>query len=412
MSFLAPGWIGLALLASAAVVGIHLIAWRLPRTVALPTARFVPDEPARRAARNIRPADFGLLALRVAMLLLAGLALARPRFDRTPNGAATVVAIERLGARVDTATLRGLAQSGDARFVVFDTIARPLSEESHALREATQPGAQPSLTVGLLAALREAHGLESEYDSVRIVLASAFTRAAFDNATQAVRRLWPDSIRLVRLPNATTLMTTRVDIREGVDDPVVAGIRLAEANGLIRGESRVTREAVAEAAPGAGKTLVIWPRMPDGRQRTGGIHAGDATTIGYFIPTPLGDSGRMIARWVNGEPAAREIAGAEGCVRYIGFDVPNLGDFVLTPSFQHLAAELLAPCGRVNQEPAPDSVLQALTAPPRDGTAAVIEKARNGNKIAALLMIAAVLLGALELWLRRRSSPVLREHAA
>ena len=73
MNFLAPGWIAIAAVASVAVAAIHLIAWRQPRAVKLPTARFVPDEPARRAARTVRPADPALMALRIVILMAGGL---------------------------------------------------------------------------------------------------------------------------------------------------------------------------------------------------------------------------------------------------------------------------------------------------------------------------------------------------
>ncbi|HWP71906.1 MAG TPA: BatA domain-containing protein, partial [Gemmatimonadaceae bacterium] len=105
MTFLAPAWLGLAAGAALAVVAIHLIAWRLPRVVVFPTARFVPDEPARRAARTVRPSDLGLLALRVGIIMAGGLALARPRLDAKPGGTALVVAIER-SSLGDTTALR------------------------------------------------------------------------------------------------------------------------------------------------------------------------------------------------------------------------------------------------------------------------------------------------------------------
>jgi hypothetical protein len=414
MSFLAPGWIGLALFAAAAVAGIHLISWRLPRTVVLPTVRFVPDEPARRAARTFRPADLVLLALRVAILLAAGLALARPVFDRTPDGSATVIAVERGGPGADTAAIRGIERTGHTAFVVYDTAVHVVTDASEALREVVQRSSQPSLSVGLLAAIREATRLQVNYDTVRIVVASALTRDAFDNATLSVRAMWPDSVRLVRLaPVAPPPVPVSVVSSASIEDPVMAGIRLAEANGLIRGESRVIRDRMSDVAPRAGETVVIWPIAPNDAQRVDGVHADGATAIGYLIPTPLPDSGRVIARWVNGTPAAREFARDGGCTRSIGFDVPDLGDFALTPAFQRLAAVLLAPCRGVRHtDVAPDSLIRALSAPPVGQRDMVTRSVDHGNRIAALLMIFALLLGALEWWFRRRSMPSLKEQAA
>lgn len=413
MNFLAPGWIGLALLASVGVVAIHLISWRLPRTVALPTARFVPDEPARRAARTIRPADLTLLALRIAILLAGGLALARPVFERTPDGTATVIAVEQSGPSADTAAVRRIERTGNTTYVVFDTVARVVGDEASALAALMEPSAAPSLSVGLVASIREARRLQSEYDTVRIVVASALRRDAFDNATLEVRALWPDSIRVIELPSADKpVAPVRVTVDADIADPIVAGIRLAESNGLLRGESRVIRKPAAGEVARAGEALVYWPVAPNARERVAGIHAAGVTAIGHLIPIPLVDSGRVIARWTDGKPAAVERARDGGCVRSIGFDVPDLGDFTLTPSFQRLAAVLLAPCGGLQRtEPAPDSLIRALAAPTQ-GTVTASGIPDQGNRMAALLMILAVLLGGLEWWVRQRSVPRLEERVA
>ena len=415
MNFAAPGWIGLAALASLAIVAIHLIAWRLPRTVTLPTARFVPDEPARRAARTVRLADVVLLALRVAIVMTGGVAMARPIFEARPSGSATVIALS--GGSGDTLarrdSVRAIQRGQHNAFVVFDTSAQVLSTEASAL-SAAQRTREASLTVGLLASIREARRLRQQYDTVRIVVVSPFARRSFDNATQAVRATWPDSIHLVRIPlGEVAAQPTTLEIESTGDDPVVAGIRLARANGLIRGDSRVIREGPG-TAPRPGSTLVLWPRTgPDDQQRVDAIHANGVTAIGPLIPTSLGDSGRVIARWMNGAPAAREVVRDGACVRLIGFDVPDVGDFVLTPSFQRLAAELLAPCGGLRHaEVAPDSLLAAVSAPVADAPPAIQRSGESRNRIAAILMAVAVLLGIAELVTRRRSVPTLTEQVA
>jgi hypothetical protein len=415
MNFAAPAWIGLAALASLAVVAIHLIAWRLPRTVVLPTARFVPDEPARRAARTVRLADVALLALRVAIVMTGGIAMARPIFEVRPSGSATVIALA--GGSGDSLarrdSVRVVRRGEHTTFVVFDTSAQVLTNEAAALA-AAQSASEGALTTGLLAAIREARRLGLEYDTVRIVVVSPFERTSFDNATRAVRSTWPDSIRLVRIPlDEVAERPIALEFESTGDDPVVAGIRLARANGLIRGESRVIREGPA-AAPESGTTVVLWPRTePNDKPRVDAVHASDVTAIGQFIPTPLGDSGRVIARWVNGAPAAREVVQGGGCVRTIGFDVPDVGDFVLTPSFQRLAAELLAPCGWMRHSGvAPDSMLAALSAPVSGAQSAIQGADDSRNRIAAILMVLAVLLGVVELMARRRAVPALAEQRA
>src|SRR5690349_17843245 len=126
MTFAAPlfAWVGVA--AAAAVVGLHLLAWRRPPETPLPTARFAPERPIRMVSRALRPADLLLLALRAALVLLAGLALAGPRFDQQRVGSARVVVADRSssvrdGAAVVTAVRRELRAGG--ALVVFDSVS-------------------------------------------------------------------------------------------------------------------------------------------------------------------------------------------------------------------------------------------------------------------------------------------------
>lgn len=412
MTFLAPAWIALAAVASLVVAAIHLIAWQLPRTVLLPTARFVPDEPARRAARTLRPSDLALLALRIAVLMLGGLALARPSFRRAPQGTAIVVAMEH-GA--DSTLLQGVLRVDHTVFVVFDTLARVHNSLTAALADSGTARVPASLSVGLLAAIREASTLRSEYASVVIVLASAFDRNALDAATLSIRNTWRDSIRIVRVPQAPNAAATAqvelVSKARTADDPVLAGLRLAKANGLLRSDVRVVREpATADDSAWAsiGHVLVQWAHVASGTaaDRMGGVHAGDATAIGYFVPVVLSSNGRAVAWWVDGSPAVRENALGAGCIRTVGFDASETGDFVLSPSFQHLASELLGPCGGMKAfVAAPDSLIDALRRAPVVSTAtSASNDLLSPNRLAALLLVAAILLLMAEMVVRRQST--------
>jgi hypothetical protein len=414
MRFTAPGWIWVAALTSIAVIAIHLIAWRQPRTAILPTVRFVPDEPARRAARTIRLADLVLLALRVALVMCGGLAMARPVFGSRPAGSATVIAVASV---VDSAARRdsidGISRgSGHTSVVVFDTTAQVMSGDA-ALRESPRR-VDHSLSVGLLSAIREARRLKTQYDTVRIAVVAPFTRSSFDNATAEVRALWPDSIRLIRMPMPDrTRDAGLVEFAATGDDPVVAGIRLAQATGLIRGRSRVVREGRAPA-PDSGQSVLLWPSAsPDGNGHVDAVYAGGITAIGQFTPVPMNDSGTVIAWWGNGAPAARESRQGFGCIRAVGFDAPEVGDFVLTPSFQRLAAQLLAPCGDMQTaELASDSILARLAELPNGSKATAQGSSESRNRMAAIIMVLATLLGLVELLVRRNSSPVMAGQGA
>jgi hypothetical protein len=417
MTFLTPGWIGLAAAASLLAAAIHFIAWRLPRTVILPTARFVPDEPARRAARTIRPADLALLALRVAILIAGGVAMARPVMSSNPSGRATVITIEWSAAIADTAevltTVRSIPRAEKTSFVVFDTTATVVEGEDALVRALSQDHPSVgSLSVGLLAAVREARRLSSDYESVSIVLVSPFTRGSLDEATEGIRQSWPDSLQVRRVAAASRVIEPAVVEYSGTgDDPVLAGLRLARSNGFVRGTARVVRGVVSasdSAWVDSGRVLVLWPVSANGAAEVvDAIRAADHTAIGHFIPRPVGDSGRVVARWVNGRPAAREVDAKSGCIRTIGFDVPDVGDFVLTPSFQRLAAELVGPCRRAGSEigeALPDSLVASLVAPPPGATAVIrTDVGRAPNRTAAVLLIVAILLLLVELLVRRRT---------
>ena len=417
MTFLAPIWLALAAVAVAGVVAIHLIAWRLPRSVPLPTARFVPDEPARRAARTLRLSDSGLLALRSAIIMAGGVALARPTFSVAPSGRATVFAIERSTMIGDTATLRDHVRerqgANPVSYVVFDTVSTVFQDEAEVWAHLAQVGTnqRASLTVGLLAATREARRLMRDYETVNIVLISTFTQGLFDEATNSVRReTWGDSLQLSRIaPNVGASEPTQVDLRSVGDDPVAAGIHLAMSHGMVSGSSRVVR-GVATAADSTwateGRALVLWPREPTGTERIDGVLAGDdVTSIAHFIrPAPASHSGRVIARWVDGSTAAHESPLGAGCVRTIGFDVPDVGDFTLTPAFQRLAAVLVAPCGgSQSSEVVADSVITALAAPSVAPVSAILpDEGHAPNRLAAVIMVLAVVLAVSEVTVRRR----------
>jgi hypothetical protein len=267
---------------------------------------------------------------------------------------------------------------------------------------ATTP-TRASLSTGLVAGIREARRLSRLHERVDLVLVSRFSKGAFDAATTAIRATWPDSIRLVRLNPAEPSAPGGVDVRATGDDPVAAGIRLAHAHGLVRGMARVVRDRPTPADSawiGPGRALVVWPKLDSAAGTVEAVRAAGATVVGNLARGADSDSGRVVARWTNGEPAAREVDARGGCIRTIGFDVPDVGDFALTPSFQRLASELVGPCGGTwSTETPPDSVLAALAARPAT-TATATTSGERSSKLAALLVALAAMLAIGELLVR------------
>ena len=108
MTFLAPGFLWGAALVALATAVLHLLAWRRPPTVPLPTARFVPERTMRVMARTVRLSDVWLLLLRVALIACAGVALARPvlrhrvllNFAAESEGVTSVKLVDQLVALV------------------------------------------------------------------------------------------------------------------------------------------------------------------------------------------------------------------------------------------------------------------------------------------------------------------------
>lgn len=430
MTLLAPGYLAAAAIAGLVVLVWHLIAWRQPPDAPLPTARFVPDEPARRSARAIRPSDLALLALRLGVLGLAGLALARPVMETPRSGLARVVAVERSRAVATPAEARdsalGWLEGATTGVVIaFDTAAAVVP--TGALDDTATSAHAGRLSPALVAAIREAERLRTRHEQVELAIVSPFDAGAWDAATRDIRALWPDSIHLVRVAAAAEASPeASIDIRADDEDPVAAGLRLALAHRTVRPvvASRVVRGALEPSdttwAQDGDRLLVHWPSLPpsaaaltgsETEPGVSGVHAGDATLPGHFRGRELEPGGTAVAWWLDGRVAARESPLGQGCVREIGFDVPDEGDLTLTPGFQRLAATLLAPCGVARgQGAATASMLAALAAPTDSSSASLRRAARAGidpsfvqpNRLGAALLGAALALLIVEHLVRRR----------
>src|SRR3954462_15221292 len=119
MTFAAPLFVWAAAAAAVLTVVLHLLAWRRPPATPLPTARFAPDSPVRTVSRSVRPSDLALLALRVALVVLAGTALGRPVLPSRSAGTARVVVVDQSrGPRVSAA----VADSARSRFRPGDVL--------------------------------------------------------------------------------------------------------------------------------------------------------------------------------------------------------------------------------------------------------------------------------------------------
>jgi hypothetical protein len=387
MTFAFPFFAWVSGLVALATVALHLLAWRRPPESPLPTARFAPERPVRMVSRAVRPADLALLALRVAIILLVGVALARPEFSAQRNGTARVVVVDRsrfsgTGADVATAA-RSVFRPGDA-LVLFDSAAREIAGPTPDSIDVPASSAAGALSPALVGAVRAAGRLARVRDSVAIVIVSPFAASEVDGATAAIRRVWPGPVRLVRAgaPPNDTRGSARPDVRAPRADPVAASVALL---GKVRGgaDVRVVRNAAAgtdSAWAREGRTVVVWPReagAPAGWSprasldtafgvtaygaSDGSVSPGSATVVASMTRTAIPPAGRVVARWSDGEPAATESALGDGCIRSVAIAVPPSGDLPITSAFRRLAEQLVRPCSSVVPwAAASDSVLAAV----------------------------------------------------
>ena len=419
MSFAQPWALLLAAGVAAAVIALHFIARHRPQPVPCPTARFVPARAVRAPPRSARPSDLLLLALRVLAVLLAGAAFARPSLHPELRPLARVVVLDLSASAGASATGRDSAarylRGGDL-LVVFDSGARLVRGEARdslsALDHSDVPG---SLSAALVAATRAASVLRGRADSVELVLISPLAAEEWDAATGRIRALWRGRARLVRTGLAEPARRGgRVDVSAGADDPVrVAAALMGDAPAaadvrIVRGRADAADSTWARAP---GHVLVRWPVIvPDGWPRlaradtVGAVVAGDAVLVASFAreAMPPGGEGRVVARWVDGAPAAVERVYGEGCMRDVAIDFPATGDLALGEGARGLVRALSAPCGGGRAlAPPSDSLLAILRGDAADGGARALAPPEEDGTATAWLLMGTALLLLGELLLRR-----------
>ena len=307
MTLAAPGFLAAAFAVAAAVTALHLLVLRPPPASRLPTARFVPPAPSLVRRRETWPQDRRLLALRVATILLAGLAFAGPALGARRVHAARIVAMD-LSAPSAHDSAKRYVRASDI-LIAFDTSARVLPADS--LSSLGPLNGVGSLSSALIAARRTAAHLSA--DSIELVVISPFTESELDDATSAIRAQWPAAIRLVRVAVRST--------------PVHhAAVHWSAPVGAVDTVGAVATAAIVAVAP---------------YTRARAVHALE---------------GAVIARWVDGVPAAVERPLADSCERDIAIGMPGGREA------DRLRSALTdRPCGgSVDMAPMPDSALRAF----------------------------------------------------
>ena len=461
MTFLAPGFLFASFAVAAAIVALHFIVTRQPRAAILPTARFVPDTRATTVAPARRPSDLLLMLLRVLLVLAAGGGLAKPVLAPSRGPEARVILVDVSRSARDTIAIRdsvrAIYRNGDA-VVAFDSSARMIAgsvgDTLGSLRPTTRRG---NLSAALIAALRAGSSLRDHADSLELLIVSPFAKEEFDAATDTVRRLWPGRARLVRLVSPATdtaASASSLTISAAPDDPLSVTVALARATatasglidrGAIPSERRgMSSEEAAAASPAArpggaasrqaskqarasegdiprrsAAPLIEWPAQTRPRlatQRTvydtvGGVMAGDAVVVAtlgrqWTFPPDSLRGAEVIARWVDGEPAAVEKPDGAGCVRSVAIPVTPVGDLVIRHDFVRFVASLSRPCSQVTSLiPADPDVIASLERKGGLAPRAAFQPLTDAHSELAPWLFALALAAAIaELFVRRRAT--------
>ncbi|HEV7387356.1 MAG TPA: BatA domain-containing protein [Gemmatimonadaceae bacterium] len=377
MTLLAPGFLYGSLAIGAAIMTLHFLVTRQPRSSFLPTARFVPDTRATTIAPASRPSDLSVMLLRVLMVVAAGLALARPIVQPSRRPQARVVLVDVSRSVGDTLSLRDSARTnyrdGDA-LVLFDSAARVIGGNAgDTLGKITPSGSRGSLSAALISALRAASTVRDRADSLELVIVSPFGREEFDAATDSIRSLWPGRARLVtvgaRRLDTMASAVGELAINADSDDPLAIAVALARPS--VKSKAIIDRAPLRAAAQDsvptgqshtasiAGGAFVDWPSRsrPRGAVRravadtVGGVIAEDRGVIAPFerhwsFPTDSLRGADVIARWVDGEPAAIERPADAGCLRSVAIPVASVGDLAIRRDFVRFVAAMSRPCAR------------------------------------------------------------------
>jgi hypothetical protein len=419
MTFLAPEFFLASLVVAAAVAALHFIVTRQPRAGILPTARFVPDLPANATARATRPSDLLLMLLRVLLVLAVGAGLAKPIVKPSRGAEARVILMDVSRSVTDSISLRdsvrALYRNHDA-LIVFDSSARLVSANAtDSIGRIPFAGARGNLSAALIGAMRAASTLRERADSIELVVVSPFAAEEIDAATDSVRSLWKGRAKLVTVrgaANDTASGSERIRIQAGASDPLTISVAQTSINGGV-----IVRGSPSDSIIATDGAKIEWPivHRPTGavarikRDTIGGVIAGEALVISAFerrwtYPADSLRGAEVVARWIDGEPAAIERQASTGCTRSVAVPVPAVGDLVINRDFIRFVETIAGECAaRAAMRPADPSIIASLAGPPSLASRDAFRPRGDIRSGLAPWLLALALAAAItELFVRRR----------
>ena len=300
------------------------------------------------------------------------------RLPRSRGAEARVILVDVSRSARDSIAIRdgvrALYRSGDG-IVVFDSSARVAAGNvGDTIGGLSPTSRRGNLSAALIAALRAGSSLRDRADSLDLLIVSPFAKEEFDAATDSIRKLWPGKARLVR-------------IAEPADTAAFAG-------------------ALIEWPASTRPRLAI--QRPQ-RDTVGGVMAGDAVVVSAFerqwsFPADSLRGAEVIARWVDGEPAAIEKPDDMGCTRSVAVPVSTVGDLVIRKDFVRFVTALSRPCSGVTSlVPADPETVAKLEGKggfaPREAFEPVADVR---SALATWLFALAIAVAVAELFVRRR----------
>ncbi|HST60202.1 MAG TPA: BatA domain-containing protein [Longimicrobium sp.] len=429
-----PAFLLAGALAMGVPLALHLIRRRPPLRAPLPTARFLTEDP-RNAVRVSRPTDLRLLVLRMLLLLLLGLALARPAWVPAPEGTSTLVLLDRGSAMrgdgwraaLGEARRSLLGADGEARgeLVMFDTAAErvPRNRITPALFDSLLLAGASDHPADYAAALRAIPASARELrgaDSVRVRMISALADGGWTPGLAPLRRAaWPGTLDLARVPlvpivhdsgyaprpplTALTLSARgggfasaalgAAGLEGGRADPGAPLATDAAVYLLMDAPSAATAAQLLERAR-AGATLIVTPAAATDAIRaalpwTGGFavarnSAGGAMWFGPELELAgaagrveagrPADGARVAAAWEDGRPAALAKPLGSGCIVFVGAELEG-GELPYQAEYPAALARLARACA--------STVPLALDARPLDPGALALLRGRGPASVPA-----------------------------
>lgn len=448
MSLALPWVFGLGVLGALGIAALHLLSVREPPPRSLPTARFVPGGEARAVARQPRPSDRRLLALRVLALLSLGAAFSGMRCSAVRSSTATLVFVAPLVAGDSLQWLPALNTDSLAAGAAVVRTLPGLADDPgialvHALRDATAMANREGAIkeIGLVVVvppmvrtMRGWNAWRSQWPAQVRVLVHGAPPSASAPLVRVIGPIGDDPVRAayaVSIGGGDTLSGGVLDLVEIRRDPAaIAGAMNSRA-------SRVSASGVAPSDDGrsAMRTVVEWPsfgvptswkrRVPE--DTVYAITARGAAIVGPFVRRAEFEGSASardtvtpwhpIAWWSDGAVAAIERRDHGQCWRAVGIEIPSSTDLLLSASARGLLTAIGASCGHglsahqltdSARMTAIDSSAGAPRMLPRFADAELFRQgmrpdvSSNPRWLGPLLLVVALLALAIEYWWRIR----------